>query len=182
MAIRGSGSLSSDTLAVGAYREDSNATGINSSAESDDSATNSGAVYVFQRTSSTWTQEAYVKASNTEADDEFGYSVAVSGDTLAVGSFGEASSATGLDGDQTDNTAGSSGAVYVFRRTGTMWEQGAYIKASNTGGGDNFGSSIALTNDTLAVGASSEDGGAIGINGDGSDNSLVSSGAVYIFH
>ena len=171
-------SLSGNMLAVGAYREDSNATGVNSSAESDNSATNSGAVYIFRRPGSTWQQEAYIKASNTDASDQFGYSVAISSDALAVSAVGEAS----INGDPTDNNAGSSGAVYVFQRTGGMWQQGAYIKASNTGGGDSFGSSIALTDDTLAVGANAEDSGAIGLDGDGSDNSSVSSGAVYLFH
>ena len=169
-------SLSGNTLAVGAYKEDS------SNVESDNSADDSGAVYVFQKTGSTWQQEAYVKASNIDAGDEFGYSVAVSGDILAVGSFGEASVATGIDGDQTSNAASFSGAVYVFRRADAVWQQAAYIKASNAAGGDNLGNSVALTGDTLVIGASSEDSGASGIDGDGSDDSLQSSGAVYIFH
>ena len=59
------------------------------------------------RTGAAWSQQAYVKASNTGADDYFGSSVALSanGSTLAVGAVGEASAATGIGGDQTDNTA-----------------------------------------------------------------------------
>jgi hypothetical protein len=56
-----------------------------------------------------------VKASNTEAGDGFGWSVALDGNTLAVGAPGEASSATGINGTQTDNSAVISGAVYVYR-------------------------------------------------------------------
>jgi hypothetical protein len=56
-----------------------------------------------------------MKASNTESLDLFGSSVAVSGDTLAVAAFGEASSATGVNGNQADNGARGAGAVYVFR-------------------------------------------------------------------
>ncbi len=58
----------------------------------------------------------YVKASNTNASDFFGISVALSadGNTLAVGALLEASAATGVGGDQTDNTAGSAGAVYLY--------------------------------------------------------------------
>lgn len=57
----------------------------------------------------------YVKASNTGANDKFGYSLSLSGDTLAVGVPNEASNATGIDGNQADNSAPASGAVYVFQ-------------------------------------------------------------------
>src|SRR2546426_10206126 len=67
--------------------------------------------------------QAYIKASNTGAADEFGFAVALSGDgnTLAVGAPGEASVATGIGGNQADNTAPSAGAVYVFTRSGATW-------------------------------------------------------------
>src|SRR2546422_3735860 len=75
--------------------------------------------------------QAYVKASNTDAGDDFGFAVALSsdGNTLAVGVPGEASVATGIGGDQTNNAAASAGAVYVYIRSGTTWTQQAYIKA-----------------------------------------------------
>lgn len=60
-------------------------------------------------------QEAYMKASNTDAGDYFGWSVSGSGDTLAVGAMGEDSSATGVNGNQADNSALQSGAVYILR-------------------------------------------------------------------
>jgi hypothetical protein len=62
-----------------------------------------------------WSQQAYVKASNTDAGDSFGVSVAISGDTLVVGATGEANSATGVGGSQTDNSMANAGAAYVFR-------------------------------------------------------------------
>ena len=96
--------------------------------------------------------EAYLKASNTGADDLFGVSIALSGDTLAVGTQHEDSNATGVGGNQADNSAHGSGAVYLFTRSGTTWTQQAYLKASNTGAGDGFGLSVALSGDTLAVG------------------------------
>ncbi|ACY13317.1 Integrin alpha beta-propellor repeat protein [Haliangium ochraceum DSM 14365] len=172
--------MSGDTLAVGARYEDSGATGVGGD-QDDNSAAGSGAVYVFRRTGTAWTQEAYLKASNTGASDTFGYSVAVSGDTLAVGAYGEDSGATGVGGDQDDNSAVDSGAVYVFRRTGTGWGQEAYLKASNTGAYDYFGISVAVSGDTLAVGAYGEDSGATGVGGDQDDNSAVDSGAVYVY-
>jgi cysteine-rich repeat protein len=99
-------------------------------------------------------QYAYGKASNSDAGDEFGVSVARSGDTLAVGADGEASAAQDVGGNQDDDSAPSSGAVYVFRRTGAIWRQEAYIKASNPSANDAFGISVALSGDILAVGAS----------------------------
>ncbi|MGC4130042.1 MAG: FG-GAP repeat protein [Bergeyella sp.] len=179
-------SLSSDgnTLGVSSYYEDSNATGIDGS-QSDNSASESGAVYVFTRSGSVWSQQAYIKASNTEANDFFGNSVSLSldGNTLAVGAFGEDSAATGIGGTQSDNSKSGSGAVYVFTRSGSIWTQQAYIKASNTDLGDAFGNSVSLSSDgdTLAVGAPLEDSIAIGIGGDQSNNGVGNSGAVYVF-
>jgi hypothetical protein len=115
------------------YWEDSNATGINGN-QADDSAPDSGAVYVFTRSGGVWSQQAYVKASNTGPGDSFGFSLALSadGNTLAVGAYLENSNATGIGGNQADNSALDSGAVYVFTRSGGVWSQQAYIKASNT--------------------------------------------------
>ena len=179
-------SLSSDgnTLAVAASHEDSNATGINGD-QTDNSLAGAGAAYVFTRSGTTWSQQAYVKASNTGANDYFGAKLSLSsdGNILAIGANGEDSSATGINGNQTNNTAYSSGAAYVFTRTGTTWSQQAYLKASNTDPNDRFGFGLNLNSDgsTLAVGASSESSNAIGINGDQTDNSSTKSGATYIF-
>ncbi|SNT18970.1 FG-GAP repeat-containing protein [Noviherbaspirillum humi] len=178
--------LSADgtTLAVGAIDESSAATGINGD-QTNTAAPNSGAVYVFTKTNGSWIQQAYLKASNTGAYDQFGFPIALSadGNTLAVGAFFEASAATGINGDESSNSATVSGAVYVFTRTGGTWSQQAYIKASNSEANDGFGSSVALSADgsTMAVGASREDGGTNGINGDQSNNSASGSGAVYVF-
>ncbi len=177
-------SLSADgnTLAVGAWNEDGSSTGVNG-AQDDNTAPNSGAVYVFRFSSSTWAQQAYIKASNTGSFDFFGESVSLSadGNTLAVGSRTEDSSSTGVNSVQ-DNNSGQSGAVYLFRYSSSIWAQQAYIKASNTGGDDGFGQSVSLSADgnTLAVGAWSEDGSSTRINGV-QDNNSLHSGAVYVF-
>ncbi|MGC1378892.1 MAG: hypothetical protein WA821_21855, partial [Anaerolineales bacterium] len=172
--------LDGDTLAVGAYYEDSNATGVNGN-QWYNSAGDSGAVYVFTRSGGVWSQQAYVKASNTEAGDYFGQSVALSGDTLAVGTWHESSSTTGVNGNQADNSALHSGAVYVFTRSGTAWSQQAYVKASNAEADDKFGQSVALSGDTLAVGAPGESSDATGVNGDQANNLETRAGAVYVF-
>jgi hypothetical protein len=99
-----------------------------------DEAENSGAVYVFRRAGTTWQQDAYLEASDTGARDFFGHNVALSGDTVAVAA---------------DGAAGFSGAVYVFRHTGTGWQQEAALKAFNAAAGDTFGRGLALSGDVF---------------------------------
>ncbi|HEY3486501.1 MAG TPA: integrin, partial [Gammaproteobacteria bacterium] len=172
-----------DTLAVGAFLENYGGTGINN--DTLDTADGSGAAYVYTRSAGTWTQQAYIKASNTESGDAFGRSVALSstGDTLAVGAVFEWSSATGINGDQHNNFAESSGAAFLYTRNAGTWVQQAYVKASNTQAGDWFGTAVALSGngDVLAIGAEHEDSIATDINGDQSDNSAENSGAVYLY-
>ena len=172
--------LSGDTLVVGADGEDSNATGVNGN-QSNNSATDSGAAYVFVRQGTTWSQQAYLKASNTQAGDHFGASAAVSADTVVVGAWGEASNATGINGDQNNNSATYSGAAYVFVRDGSTWSQQAYIKASNTEADDSFGGTVAISGDTVVAGATGEDSIASGVGGNQSDNQIYSAGAAYVF-
>jgi len=226
-----------DTLAVSALFEDGSSIGVGGS--DDDGATDAGAVYVFVRDGADWTQQAYIKASNTDAIDYFGSSIALSGDgaTLVVGADSEDSAATGVNGNEGSDSASSAGAVYVYTRTNVVWQQKAYLKASNTGVGDRFGSSVSVSADgtiiavgadgeasnagavyvfafknsawsqqayvkasntmagdkfgervvlsaaadTLAVGASWEDSGALGVDGDQDNDSAMQSGAAYVF-
>ena len=168
-----------------------------------DATTDSGAVYVFTYTDSGWAQEAYLTASNAGAGDQFGVSVALNDDgtLLATGANHEDSAATGINGDETNNSATASGAVYVFNRQDAAWTQTAYLKSTNSDGsqtanipsdafdasstywGDHFGTSVTLSADgtVLAVGASDEDSATIGINWDASDNNALNAGAVYLF-
>jgi hypothetical protein len=88
-------------------------------------------------------QQAYVKPSLASlgyagAGDQFGISVAVSGDTVVVGATREDSSSTGINSTP-DEGATDAGAAYVFVRSSGTWSQQAYLKASNTGAGDQFG-------------------------------------------
>jgi hypothetical protein len=100
-------------VVVGAWGEVSNATGVNGN-QGDNGALDAGAAYVFVRSGTSWSQEAYLKASNTDADDQFGASVGVSGDTVVIGAESEGSNATGVNGDQGDNSTQWAGAAYVF--------------------------------------------------------------------
>ena len=171
--------ISGNTIVVGAQGEDSNATGVNGN-QSDDSVAQAGAAYVFVRSGTTWTQQAYLKPSTTGFNN-FGNTVAIDGDTIAIGAEGEDSASTGINGSEVGTGAPSSGAVYVFTRSGTTWSQQAYIKSSNSQSGDQFGNRVALSHDTLAVGAVGEDSAATGIGGNQGDNSASGSGAVYVF-
>ena len=84
--------------------------------QSDASMEDSGAVYVYTRTGTTWNPTAYVKASNTKRSAEFGISVALNGDgkLLAVGAIKENGAAKGVNGKQDDNSAAGAGAAYVY--------------------------------------------------------------------
>ncbi len=172
--------ISGNTMVIGAPLESSNATGVNGD-QNNVNASQAGAAYVFVREAGVWSQQAYLKASNTEAGDDFGRAVAIDGDTIVIGATGEDSSATGVNGNQNNNDASFSGAAYVFVREEGVWSQQAYLKASNTEGGDYFGASVAVSGDTIAISATDERSNATGINGNQSDNSLSSAGAVYVF-
>lgn len=177
-------SADGNTMAISALGEDGNAAGLDGDPTSD-SAPDAGAVHLYRRDPTTggWTQQAYVKPFNTNANDYFGWKVALSGDgdTLAVSATQEDSNAKGVDGNPIDNSVEDSGAVYVFGFDAINgWTQRAYLKPTNTGAGDNFGASLALSAEgyTLAIGADGEDSEATGIDGDQSNDSLLGAGAV----
>jgi hypothetical protein len=190
---------------------------------------NSGAAYVFTRSGTAWSQQAYVKSANTTAagDGNFGFGIHIAlngndGNTLAVGAphenvtagrayvytrsgtwssgitinpvsglpftFGSAVSlsddggtlAVGAEGEST--VASTSGAAYIFTAA-SGWTEQAFLKASNPGANDWFGYSLALSGDgtSLVVGADQESSAATGINGDETDDTATSAGAVYLF-
>lgn len=174
------------TLVVGAYGDNQNAKGVDGASTGVQGLSVSGAAYIFRRSlSGTWTQEAYLKASNPDAGDYFGNAVAVSNaGVVAIGAPNEDGSSRGIGGSQDDNSFTNSGAVYTFRRESTgKWIQQAYIKASNANSFHGFGASITLSADgaTLAVGATGDSSGAIGVNGDQGGNDATGSGAAYVF-
>ncbi len=137
----------------------------------DSAAADGGAVYLFTFDGANWTQQAILTASHPDPNDQFGLRVLLTpdGQTLAVGAPFEDSAAMGINGDQHDNSALDSGAVYLFTSDGSAWAHQAYLKASNTQPGDWFGTSLALSDDTLVVGAPLEDGTAL------------DSGAIYLY-
>ncbi|MFN3485049.1 MAG: FG-GAP repeat protein, partial [Planctomycetota bacterium] len=149
--------LQGDVLVVGA-------------AGHDGAETNSGAAFVFRRSGTTWTQEAVLKASTEMTVSFFGTSVALDGDAIVVGAWRDS-----------DGSGDFPGAAYVFRRSGTSWTQEARFQPPAIEGGDQFGLSVAMSGDVVAVGAPLEESGSTGINGDPSNNAIPGAGAVYLF-
>jgi hypothetical protein len=128
--------ISADTAVVGAYLDN----GGGGAAE--------GAAFVFVRSGTGWTWRATLRADDAAADKGFGYSVAVAGDTVVVGSLFD----DGLGGiDQ--------GSAYVFVRNGTSWSQQAKLVANDAAARDYFGHDVAMDGDTVVVGAPQDDGG-----------------------
>jgi hypothetical protein len=175
--------VSGDTVVVGAIREDSPTTGINSTPS--EGATDAGAAYVFFRQGGAWSQQAYLKPAvvgMTQVSDQFGWSVAVAGDTVVVGAYGEGSSTTGINSTPNELAPGA-GAAYVFTRNGAVWSQQAYLKPAAVGttqANDHFGYSVAVDGDTVVVGAPDEDSSSAGINS--TPNELAGgAGAAYVF-
>jgi hypothetical protein len=109
----------------------------------------SGAAFVFARAGDTGSQQAYVKASNTLNNNQFGTSVALSSDgaLLAVGAPFESSLARGIDRDQTQSDSideWASGAVYLFARDQGTWSQQTYVKEIDSKPKLMFGTALAL--------------------------------------
>ena len=93
---------------------------------------------------SNYTLDAYIKASNTGAGDYFGYAVAISGNTMVVGVYGEDSISYAVDDEESNNLLSNSGAAFVFvRDQNGSWSKQAYLKADNSGSNDQFGFSVA---------------------------------------
>lgn len=128
-AFGSSVSIAGDTLAVGAISDD-------------DRGSAAGAVYMFLRSGTSWSQQAKLTASDGEAFDSFGYSVSMSGERVLVGS-------------PFDNSPLSdAGSAYVFRRDGSTWVQEAHLFASDAAGGERYGRSVSMDGFHLVVGAS----------------------------
>lgn len=102
-----------------------------------------GVVYVFARDGNSWSQQARLVAADPGPDDRFGRSVAISGDTIAIGA-------------QWDDFSGltNAGSAYIFVRSGTTWTQQAKITASDAATDDWYARNLALEGDTLVIGAS----------------------------
>lgn len=146
--------ISGDTAIVGAYGDDISAN------------TDRGSAYIFVRSGTTWTQQAKLTASDGAANDQFGYSVALDGNSAIVGAY---SDDVGANTDQ--------GSAYVFVRSGTTWSQQAKLTASDGAASDQFGYSVAISGNTVLAGASAD---TVGSNsGQGSAYCFTRSGSTW---
>ncbi|MBC7797184.1 MAG: carboxypeptidase regulatory-like domain-containing protein [Pyrinomonadaceae bacterium] len=135
-------SLSGNTAVVGAYLDDVNAN------------MNQGSAYVYVRTGNIWLQQAQLTAADGATEDLFGNSVAINGNTIIVGA------------NRADiGTNGNQGAAYIFTRSGTTWTQQAKIVAGDGESGDNFGYSVAISGETVAIGAFADSFGTVNFRG-----------------
>lgn len=121
--------IHNDYIAVGAYGDD---IGGN---------VNQGSVYVFKRNGSTWNQQVKLSAADGGASDNFGVSVAIYGNTLVSGCYRKD---IGSNADQ--------GAAYVFVGQNNVWIEQAKLWSNNGQAQDNFGFSVSLYQDKIAVG------------------------------
>ena len=117
--------ISGDTIVIGSPRDDDH----------------TGSAYVFTRSNSEWSQQAKLTSNEPAEDDRFGVSVAISGDTIIVGSYFD------------DHFGSESGSAYIFTRDGTTWDLMRKLIADDGASGDRFGVSVAISDDTAVVGA-----------------------------
>lgn len=129
-------SISGDTAVIGAFKADVG------------SRVDQGSAYVFVRSGTRWTQQAKLVATDGTADDVFGVSAAISGNTALVGA---------RVGDLRPSIDQNRGAAYVFTRSGTTWTQQAKLVAADAEPGDSFGGTVALDRDTAVIGADLDD-------------------------
>jgi hypothetical protein len=185
-------SISEDTIVIGAPYENSTTTSIITGSDlssSNNNGISNGAAYVFKRTGSIWSHEAYLKAPNNSNYFSFGYSVSISDDTIVIGAPLENSTSTsiisGSDLSSTNNEGSNNGAVYIFKRNGSIWSHEAYLKAPNNSNLDNFGYSVSNSDNIVVVGSPYEGSSTtniiIGTDLSFTDNNYYESGAVYIF-
>ncbi|MCA9183886.1 MAG: hypothetical protein KDA51_20630, partial [Planctomycetales bacterium] len=168
--------ISGNTVVIGAFWEDSNSTAIDTG-EDDNSAPFAGAAYVFVHCGGSWRQQAYLKAFNTDAGDAFGTSVAISDETVVIGANWESSNSKTINSGQGDNSARCAGAAYVFDGRDGSWCQRGYLKASNTDESDWFGTSVAISDRVVVIGAQWESSNSTAINSGQCDNSAEFAGA-----
>jgi FG-GAP repeat len=164
-------SISSNTVVVGASNESHDTDG-NGTQES-----NVGAAYIFSKDqggTNTWGQVKKLIASDGAANDQFGWSVSISGSTVVVGTYGEDHNIDGITGDEVNV-----GAAYVFQKEqgGTNnWGQVKKLIASDGAANDGFGTSISISGNTIVVGAFFESH-----DTDGNSTDELGVGAAYLF-
>ena len=118
----------------------------------------SGAAYIYeQKEDGTWVETIKLSDGETASEDQFGISVAISGNLAISGA------------QQDDDVAPNAGAAYIFERSGTLWLQRTKLVADDAKAGDLFGNTVAISGETVVIGAP------------GADDAGPESGAAYVF-
>lgn len=140
--------MDGDTIAVGSSGDDSTTTGIihgSDLSSANEAGNQNGAVYVFRRTGTIWSHEAFLKSPSNSINDYFGLYLDIKDEIIAAAAPYEDSNTTtiisGSDLSSTNDAGDSNGAVYVFTRSGSTWSLSTYLKAPNTTNFDAFGNS-----------------------------------------
>ncbi|MDX1611655.1 MAG: hypothetical protein R3185_04745, partial [Candidatus Thermoplasmatota archaeon] len=136
--------VSGNTVAIGAPYDDTE-------------GTDTGAVYIYTRSGSTWTLQETLTVSTVASGGAFGSSVALDGDTLVIGAMAD------------DVFQNRDGSAYVFVRSNGVWSQQAKLMGSAPEAHRLLGRSVDISGDHIAVGAS------------GHDHAALHAGAVYVF-
>jgi len=143
--------------------------------------TSPGEVFGFRRTGKTWLQTHVLRAMLPRSSDSFGSSVALSDTAALIGACGDTSGAQGVGADASRRDGAYSGAAYLYAHENQDWKLSAYLKAGNADANDMFGFGAALSDDSAVLSAVWERSNAAGVNGNAENNSLSTSGAVYVF-
>lgn len=155
-------SISGNYALVGAYTEDDDAAGENP-------LNSAGSAYMFFYDGSHWIQQQKIVGSDRAENDQFGSTVAISGDYAIIGAPNESEDALG------ENTLLAAGSAYMYVRNGSNWEQQQKIVATDRGAEDCFGNSVSISGDYAVIGAFYEDEDAEGAN------TMDYAGSAYIF-
>ena len=108
-------------------------------------ASQAGAAYVYVLNGGTWTQQAVLLANDGAVADKFGYSVAISENTIVVGAYND------------DSPLSNAGSAYIFVRSGTTWTFQQKLTAGDAAADDQFGVAVAVAGPTISVGANFSD-------------------------
>jgi FG-GAP repeat/Secretion system C-terminal sorting domain len=155
-------SISGDYSIVGAYREDEDASGLNT-------LSNSGSAYIFIRSGVTWTQQQKIVAGDRAGNENFAYSVAISGPDVIVGAYNDNKDENG------SNPITSAGSAFIFVRSGTTWTQQQKIVAFDRASYDNYGGVVSISGDYSVVGSFYS---SLDANG---ENYMEMAGAAYVY-
>jgi hypothetical protein len=153
--------ISADYAIVGAFNEDEDLNGENTLSDA-------GSAYIYARSNSNWGFTQKIVAPDREAYAYFGYSVAISGNYALIGAYNE-------DKDTSaSNILANAGAAYMYERGKGNWILNKKLLASDRGGDDHFGWSVAMSGDYAIMGAFGEDRGVTSYD-------KANCGAAYIF-